>query len=178
MYFIPKPKTTPLESLMKDLEQEIHYSTSGVGVLIGAAFFIIAMLLKAALENAKNTPLSPTMRMEMRNVKEYLSDYHYLNDNRIQTTDELKSAISDTKDMIAVLEAERQGVRNKIRRATPEEKLHRKENAKAVTAKITPLRTYLKRLQRIYDKSDYVYKMIETEQKLERQAARNRERSR
>ena len=178
VHFIPKPKTTPLESLMKDLEREIHYTNSGVGVLIGAAFLIIAMLLKAALENAKYTPLSPTMRMEMRNVKEYLSDYHYLNDNRIQTTDELKSAISDIKDMIAVLEAERQGVRNKMRRATPEERLHLKENAKAVTAKITPLRTHLKRLQRIYDKSDYVYKMIETEQKLERRTARNRERSR
>ena len=178
VHFIPKPKTTPLETMLKDLEQEIHYSRSGVGVLIGAAFLIIAMLLQTALENAEYTPLSPTMRMEMRNVKEYLSDYHYLNDNRIQTTDELKSAISDTKDMIAVLEAERQGVRNKMRRATPEERLHLKENAKAVTAKITPLRTHLKRLQRIYDKSDYVYKMIETEQKLERRTARNRERSR
>ena len=80
--------------------------------------------------------------------------------------------------MIAALEAERQGIRNKIRRATPEEKLQLKEDAKTVTAKITPLRTHLKRLQRIYDQSDYVYKMIETEQKLERQAARNRERSR
>ena len=178
VHFIPKPKTTPLETMLKDLEREIHYSRSGVGVLIGAAFLIIAMLLKAALENAKYTPLSPTMRMEMRNVKEYLSDYHYLNDNRIQTTDELKSAISDTKDMIAVLEAEQQGVRNKMRRATPEEKLQLKEDAKAVTAKIIPLRTHLKRLQRIYDKSDYVYKMIETEQKLERRTARNRERSR
>ncbi len=178
VHFIPKPKTTPLETMLKDLEREIHYSRSGVGVLIGAAFLIIAMLLQTALENAKYTPLSPTMRMEMGNVKEYLSDYHYLNDNRIQTTDELKSAISDTKDMIAVLEAERQGVRNKMRRATPEERLHLKENAKAVTAKITPLRTHLKRLQRIYDKSDYVYKMIETEQKLERRTARNKERSR
>ena len=178
VHFIPKPKTTPLESLMKDLEQEIHYSRSGVSILIGAAFLIIAMLLQTALENAKYTPLSPTMRMVMRYVKDYLSDYHYLNDNRIQTTDELKTALFDTKDKIAALEAERQGIRNRIRRATPEEVSQLKEDAKAVTAKITPLRTHLKRLQRIYDKSDYVYKMIETEQKLERQAARNRERSR
>ena len=118
------------------------------------------------------------MRMEMKRAKDYLSDYHYLNDNRIQTTDELKTALSDTKDNIAALEAERQSIRNKIRRATSEEKLQLKEDVKAVTAKIIPLRTHLKRLQRIYDKSDYVYKMIETEQKLERQAARNRERSR
>ena len=163
---------------MKDLEREIHYSRSGVGTLIGVAFLIMAMLLQAALENAKNTPLSPTMRMEMQRAKDYLSDYHYLNDNRIKTTEELKTALSDTKDKIAALEVERQNIRNRIRRATPEEKSQLKEDAKAVTAKTTPLRTHLKRLQRIYDKSDYVYTMIETEQKLERQAARNRERSR
>ena len=178
VHFIPKPKTTPLETMLKDLEREIHYSRSGVSVLIGAAFLIMAMLLQAALENAKYTPLSPTMRMEMKRAKDYLSDYHYLNDNRIKTTDELKTALSDTRDKIAALEAERQSIRNKIRRATPEEKLQLKEDAKAVTAKITPLRTHLKRLQRIYDQSDYVYKMIETEQKLERQVVRNRERSR
>ena len=178
VHFIPKPRTTPLEDILKDLEREIHYTKSGVGVLIGAAFLIIAMLLKAAAENAKNTPLSPTMRMEMRNAKEYLSDYHFLKDNNIKTTNELKTALSDTKDKIAALEEERQGIRNRIRRATQEERMLLKEDAKAVTAKITPLRTQLKRLQRICDKSDYVYTMIENERELERRAARNRERSR
>ena len=178
VHFIPKPRTTPLEDILKDLEREIHYTKSGVGVLIGAAFLIIAMLLKAAAENAKNTPLSPTMRMEMRNGKEYLSDYHFLKDNNIKTTNELKTALSDTKDKIAALEEERQGIRNRIRRATQEERMLLKEDAKAVTAKITPLRTQLKRLQRICDKSDYVYTMIENERELERRAARNRERSR
>ena len=64
---------------------------------------------------------------------------------------------------------------NKIRRAKPSEKAAFKEEAKAVTKKLNPLREQLKNLQRILDKSDYVYTMLETERRLERQIGRSRD---
>ena len=49
------------------------------------------------------------------------------------------------------------------------------QRAKSVTRRIKPLREQLKNLQRILDKSDYVYTMLETERRLERQIGRNRD---
>ena len=110
----------------------------------------------------------------MQNVKQYVADHRFLKENSIQTTDEMHNRILQTQTEIQKLEAERQRIRNQIRRAEPGAKAALKEEAKAVTKKLNPLREQLKNLQRIMDKSDYVYTMLETERKLERQIGRNR----
>ena len=138
-------------------------------------FLILAMLLQAAIENARYTPLSPTMRLEMQYVKQYVADHRFLKDNNIQTTDELKNRILQTQAEIQKLEAERQHIRNQARRTDPVTKAILKGSAKSVTRRIKPLREQLKNLQRILDKSDYVYTMLETERRLERQIGRNRD---
>ncbi|MBQ7598425.1 MAG: relaxase/mobilization nuclease domain-containing protein [Clostridia bacterium] len=173
-HIIPEPKQKPLEAILKEMEQDLYRGRSGVEVALISVFLILAMLLQAAIENARYTPLSPTMRLEMQYVKQYVADHRFLKDNNIQTTDELKNRILQTQAEIQKQEAERQHIRNQIRRAEPGAKAALKEEAKAVTKKLNPLRGQLKNFQRILDKSDYVYTMLETERRLERQIGRNR----
>ena len=174
MHPIKEPDFKPLEAILKEMERDLYRSHSGAGVFIGSVFLIIMLLLQAAIENARYTPLSPTMRLEMQNVKQYVADHRFLKDNNIQTTTELTERIAQTQTKIQKLEAERQHIRNQIRRAEPRAKASLKEDAKAITKKLNPLREQLNNLQRILDKSDYVYTMLETERRLERQIGRNR----
>ena len=173
-HIIPEPKRKPLDDLLREMERDLYRSRSGVDVALVSVFLIVAMVLQAAIENARYTPLSPTMRLEMQNVKQYMADHRFLKENNIQTTDELKIRILQTQAEIQKQEAERQHIRNQIRRAVPTAKASLKEEAKAVTKRLKPLREQLKNLQCILDKSDYVYTMLETERKLERQIGRNR----
>ncbi len=174
-HIIPEPKRKPLDDLLREMERDLYRSHSGAGVFIGSVFLIVMLLLQAAIENARYTPLSPTMRLEMQNVKQYVADHRFLKDNNIQTTAELMEHIAQTQAEIQKLEAERQHIRNQIRRAELSEKAALKEEAKVVTKKLNPLREQLKYFQRILDKSDYVYTMLETERRLERQIGRNRD---
>lgn len=173
-HIIPEPKQKPLDDLLREMERDLYRSHSGAVVFIGSVFLIAMLLLKAAIENVRYTPLSPTMRLEMQNVKQYVADHRFLKDNNIQTTEELKNRILQTQTEIQKLEAKRQHIRNQIRRADPLAKAALKEEAKAVTKRLKPLREQLENLQRILDKSDYVYTMLETERRLERQIGRNR----
>ncbi len=173
-HIIPEPKQKPLEAILKEMERDLYRSHSGAGVFIDSVFLIVMLLLQAAIENARYTPLSPTMRLEMQNVKQYVADHRFLKDNNIQTTTELTERITQTQAEIQKLEAERQHIRNQIRRAEPVAKAALKEEAKAVTKRLKPLREQLKNLQCILDKSDYVYMMLKTERRLERQIGRNR----
>lgn len=173
-HIIPEPKHKPLDDLLREMERDLYRSHSGAGVFIGSVFLIAMLLLQAAIENARYTPLSPTMRLEMQNVKQYVADHRFLKENSIQTTDEMHNRILQTQTEIQKLEAERQRIRNQNRRADPAVKDSLKEEAKAVTKRLKPLREQLKNLQRIMDKSDYVYTMLEIERKLERQIGRNR----
>lgn len=174
-HIIPEPKRKPLNDLLREMERDLYRSHSGAGAFIGSVFLIVMLLLKAAIENVRYTPLSPTMRLEMQNVKQYVADHRFLKDNNIQTTTELTERIAQTQTKIQKLEAERQHIRNQIRRAEPGAKASLKEEARAVTKKLKPLREQLKTLQRILDKSDYVYTMLETERRIERQIGRNRD---
>ena len=171
--YITKPKTTPLKKIMRDIERDVRYG-SGIESLVAAAFLIMIMLIKAAKDNLKYTPLSPTMRMEMNNLKQYVESYHFLNDNNIQTTTQLYESITETEQQIKTFETERQNIRNRIRRASPEEKVLLKAEAKNVTAKITPLRDKHKKLKQTECEFDKIQQLFDTELKLEKQAERNK----
>ncbi len=169
---IPKPTTTPLKRIIREIERDIRYGT-GIECLVAVTFLIMITLIKAVKDNLKYTPISPSMRMEMNNLKQYVNDYHFLQDNNIRTVQELDDSLKSTEIQINQYEEERQKIRNKIRRAKPEEKKLLKENAKTVSAKITPLRIQQKRLQRIEYKFDNIQKLFETELRLEKEIERN-----
>lgn len=172
-HYIAKPKTTPLISIMRDVERDVKYA-SGIETFIAAAFLIMIILIKAAKDSLKYTPLSPTMRMEMNNLKQYVESYHFLNDNNIQTVEELNICIAEAEEQIKDYELERQKIQNRIRRANTEEKTILKTEAKNVTAKIKPLREKLKKLKQTECEFDRIQQLFNTELNFEKQAERNK----
>ena len=158
---------------MRDIERDVKYA-SGIETLIAAAFLIMIILIKAVNDSLKYTPLSPTMRMEINNLKSYIEGYHFLNDNNIQTVEELNICIAEAEEQINNYELERQKTRNRIRRANTAEKTILKTEAKNVTAKIKPLREKLKKLKQTECEFDKIQKLFDTELMLEKQAERNK----
>ena len=103
---------------------------------------------------------------------------NHLQREEIHTIPQLEQRISDTKSEIAVLEIERSKADNARRRAhTPEEVQAAKDERKAITEKIRPLREKVKRAEKIMEKSPHLYELLQSELDVERQAgarARNK----
>ena len=173
---IPKPKKSPLDEFMEEITHKYRVSRSGIESILSLLFLLLITILHAAIENYKSSPLSPSMRLEIQNFKNHVNDYHFLQDNNLNKTDEVLQELQHTDSAINELEAERQSIRNKIRRASPEEKSALKQQAKAITEKLTPLRERAKTLERIYIESDKVLNLIKTEMQLGEKARNNRDR--
>ena len=84
------------------------------------------------------------------------------------------------KTKITGMEAERQSLRNKVRREkSPEVKAENREQRAAITTQIDPLREKLRRAKDVLEKSPHVYELLKDEHELERNAySRNKGRSR
>ena len=100
--------------------------------------------------------------------------------HHIETDTQLRAFIGETQQHIADLEAQRQSVRNKLRRASdPEEREHLKLQSKALTQQLKPLRKDLKTARDIESQIPAMQQTLETERKMETQALqRERNRSR
>ena len=106
--------------------------------------------------------ISPEMRHAAKDIKQYVSDYNFLTDNQIHTTDDLTATIEETHFKIAELEEKRSKADNKKRRAiTPEDKERYKALRKEITQEITPLRKKLKQAEGILDKSPHLYELLQ-----------------
>ena len=104
----------------------------------------------------------------MKDFKQYLSDYHFMRNNNIETLADLHNDIQKTKAEIAQLERQRNDIDNKRRRAkTPVDILIFKEQRKEITKQITPLRRRLKQAEKIWDKSPHLLDLVKEEQSLE-----------
>ena len=125
---------------------------------------------------------SHELRYEMKDFKHYLSDYHFMRNNNIETLQDLHNDIETTKEEISALERQRRDTDNKRRRAkTPGDILIFKEQRKELTKQITPLRKRLKQAEKIWDKSPHLLELVKQEHSLEQQARqknRNKEWSR
>ena len=141
-------------------------------------FAIFTELLKLCTGNNlaenKNLPLSPLLREEVRKLDQYIEDYKLLCDRHIDTAEELFAFREDTNTQITQLERERELIRNKIRRAPEEEKEALKLQAKAVTEKITPLRTQQKIVKRIAERTPQMQNLLALEKQQEAQFTRTR----
>ena len=89
----------------------------------------------------------------MRKLDKYIEDYKLLCDCHIDTAEELFAFREDIDAQIDQLKAEREHIRNKIRRAPESEKPELKLQAKAVTQKIDPLRKQQRIARRIAERS-------------------------
>ena len=74
---------------------------------------------------------------------------------------------ASTAAKIDELEKQREQIRNRIRRAPETEKGHLKEQAKAITSQITPLRKQIKIADRIMERSTRMRQLLDQERQLE-----------
>ena len=145
--------------------------------LIFAIFIELMRLCTGEVRDQGVRPLSPMLREEVRNLDQYIEDYKLLCAENIGTAEELSSFTEDLQEKIYELEAQRNSVRNRIRRASPDDTLALKEQAKEITKQITPLRKQLKSARRIEERIDPIQQLLDQERQMETKA-RNRIRER
>jgi len=177
--FYARRKYFPLESIRKKLEFGIEHGKRPEVIYVDTMLLLIILVFQLLKEVADAMLISPEMRRAAKDIKQYVSDYHFLTDNQIHTTDDLTVTIEETQFKIAELEEKRSKADNKKRRAsTPEDKERYKALRKEITQEIAPLRKKLKQAEQILEKSPHLYELLQKEHQLETNKIRKLERSR
>ena len=175
-----RPKKFPLEDEMRKLEFSIDHSYDAATVLVDTIFFIIITVIQIAAELSDVMLLSPDLRAAEKDLKELISDYHFLKENDIHTVSDLQANIDESKAQLSDLERERKKLSNRIRRPkSPEDENRNKERRKEISKQMKPVRERLRRSEKILEKSPHLYELLKQEHELERKArARYLDRSR
>ena len=163
-----KPKTFPLLYEIEELEFTIEHSRDIGKIYVALLFLVIIRTFELLHEMKEVFLLSVDLRHEVKDLKQYVSDYHFMRNNNIETLEDLHNDIKKTKAQISELEHQRIDSDNKRRRAkTSGDIQFYKEKRKEITKQITPLRKRLKQAQKIWDKSPYLLELVKQEQSLE-----------
>ena len=166
-----KPRAFPLLREIKELEFTIEHSRDIGKIYVALLFLVIIRTFELLHEMREVFLLSVDLRHEVKDLKQYVSDYHFMRNNNIETLEDLYNDIQRTKTEISTLEQQRYKNDNKRRRAkTPGDIDFCKEKRKELTKQITPLRKRLKQAQKIWDKSPHLLELVKQEQSLEIQA--------
>jgi len=164
----PKYKRTPLLVIEYELRQARRKDT--VQLLFELFIELLKICTGNNVEQQQSRPLSPMMRAEVRKLDKYLEEYKLLCDQHIESLEGLVAFKDNISAQITALEQERYAVRLKIRRAkTPEEDAALKEQAKAITQKITPLRKPRDIAIRIEERIPKMQELLEGERNIEMQ---------
>lgn len=171
----PVRKATPLLYL----EIEFRKAQRMDGIQLTFAIFIeLLRLCTGRVNEQKNRPLSPMLREEVRKLDQYFEDYKLLCTENIGTAEKLSLFSENLQQKISVLEAQRNSVRNRIRRASHDDTSALKELTKEITNQITPLRKQLKSAQRIAERTEPIRQLLDQELQMEmKERNRIRERS-
>ena len=164
-----KAKQAPIIKLINQLDFTVDHAKDPSKVLVSAVIYIILSLFEIA-KTVKNFVIADVeLRHEVRNVKKYVSEYRFLQAEKLNTMTDIKNYIDTTKAEINKFERSRALTDNKRRRAkTPEEKQQYKDERKAITERITPLRKKLKQAEQIYNKSPRLIDLLDREYQIER----------
>ncbi len=178
-FYYARRRYFPLESVRKKLEFGIEHGKRPEVIYVNTMFLLIILVFQLLKEVADAMLLTPEMRHAVKDLKQYVADYHFLTVNQIQTTDDLSVTIDETEAKIAELEEKRSKADNKKRRATtPEDKEKYKAMRKEITEEITPLRKKLKQAEDILQKSPHLYELLQKEHQAEMKKIRTIQRSR
>ena len=163
-----RPKVLPLLGLEQRLEFTVEHSRNTGVVMVDLLFLILIQLLKLTADerswDTRSRPLSPELRIELERLDQYTAMAELMAENQIHTDIDLRNYIETLQNDIATLEGERQGFRNQLRREKDPERITvLKEQAKAVSKELFPLRQYLKTARRIEDRLPDVQKALEAE---------------
>ena len=175
-----KPKKFPLEDEMRKLEFAINHSYDAATVLIDTIFYIIITVIQIAAELADVMLLSPDLRAAEKDLKEFIADYRFIQEQDIHTVADLQANIDKSRAQLSELERERKTLSNRIRRPkSPEEQVKNKECRKEISKQMKPVCEKLRRAEKILKKSPHLYELLKQEHELERKArARYLDRSR
>ena len=175
--YYPAKRRTPLMELEWEMKRLDRMNT------IELMFELFVAMLKLCtgtnFSENKSVPLSPQLREEVRKLDQYIDDMQLLCKYHIGTAEELSAFREETIQKIHSLVQERSSIYNKIRRATEPAKTEMKEQAKAISQQIAPLRKELKCADRIWDRSlETVQNLLNQERQMETQVMnRYKERS-
>ena len=134
-------------------------------------FLILMLLIKLATERADYMPQTPGLRKLITDAPKIEQEYRLLIDNKISSMQELYDFHDNLEAQIQALEADRQKIRNRIRRCSDEcEKTTLKQQAKDISKKLKPLRQQNKIAERIEHRAPELLKMMILERDLEIQA--------
>ena len=171
---IYKPPIQPVSKELKRLNYELPQTHTAAGVaalMIINLFLILMLLIKLARERNDYTPQTPGLRKLITEAPKIEQEYRLLIDNKISSMQELYDFHDDLEAQIKALEAQRQKIRNKLRRCSdPNEKSALKQQAKNITKQLTPLRKQNKIAERIEHRAPELLKMMILERDLEIQA--------
>ena len=166
-----KPKAFPLLYEIEELEFTIEHSHDIGKIYVALLFLVIIRTFELLHEMREVFLLSVDLRHEVKDLKQYISDYHFMRNNNIETLEDLYNDIESTKAQISELEHQRYKYDNKRRRAkTPGDIDFYKEKRKEITKQITPMRKRLKQAEKIWNKSPHLLELVKQEQSLEIQA--------
>lgn len=165
---------------MRKLEFSIDHSYDAATVLVDALFYLVITIIQIAAELADVMLLSPDLRVVEKDLKDLISDYHFLKENDIHTVADLQANIDESKAQLSDLERERKTLSNRIRRPkSPEDVNQNKECRKEISKQMKPVRERLRRAEKILEKSPHLYELLKQEHELERKArVRHLDRSR
>lgn len=175
-----RPKKFPLEDEMRKLEFSIDHSYDAATVLVDTIFYLVITVIQIAAKLADVMLLSPDLRAAEKDLKELISDYHFLKENDIHAVSDLQANIDESKAQLSDLEHERKELSNRIRRPkSPEDENQNKVRRKEISKQMKPVRERLRRAEKILEKSPHLYELLKQEHELERKArARYLDRSR
>ena len=181
-----RPKGFPLLSIEQRIGFEITHCKRAEVVVIDVIFFAVRALLGLVqdpeAQKQKVRPLSPSLRMELAKLDQIDRETRLLGKYNIHTDVDLHRFMDNTKEQIALLEHDRQGFRNQLRRPkSPEIEQELKAKRDACTEKLKPLREKLRCAENILKRSEKLYEILLAEREAEKQALRrerNRERTR
>ena len=173
----PAKRRTPLMEL--EWEMKRLGRMSSIELMFELFVALLKLCIGMNLSENKSVPLSPQLREEVRKLDQYIEDTRLLCKYHIGTAEELSAFREETINNIHALVQERTGIYNKIRRAAEPEKTELKQQAKAVSQKITPLRKELQCADRIWERSlPTVTTLLDQERQMETQVMnRYKERS-
>ena len=122
-------------------------------------------------KNQYHEPVSPYLREDLRKLDEFTAQVDYMYHRRIYTLDDLYKDRSVLEDRLGELTAQRTKLQNKIRRATPEEKVSLRREKSTLTEEITEIRKDLKCNRAIEERSVHIQDTLDRVSANERRAA-------
>lgn len=167
-----KPKYVPLLTL--EIEYRRMMRMDGIQVLFALVIELCRLITGNNITKGTPRPLSPAMRQEVVKLDKTLKEYKFLCENHIDSPQELVSFIEEKRGQISALEKERQTIYNRNRR---KKSGALNAEARAISAKIKPLREKLSLAKAVAEKIPKLKEVLETERQAETAVlAKNKER--